>query len=115
MGNIVTIIVAILLNALVIWIVGKLKLGLTVSGFAGAILAAIVIAVVAAVVNWALGLLGITIPGDILGAIVTLVVAAVVLLISDKFLPGLKVAGFGGAIIAAIAMAVLYWLIGLVL
>ena len=41
----------------------------------------------------------------IAGAILTLIVAAVVLLLADRFLPGLEVSGFGGAIIAAIAMA----------
>jgi hypothetical protein len=31
-------------------------------------------------------------------------------LISDRIVPGMKVAGFGGAIVAAIAIAVVYWL-----
>jgi putative membrane protein len=47
----------------------------------------------------------------LLGAIVYLVVAAVVLMISDRFVPGMKVNGFGGAIIAAIAIAVVSWLV----
>jgi putative membrane protein len=115
MGLLVGTIIAILIDALVIWIVSKLKLGLTVGSFANAIVAAIVIAVVAAVIAWLFGLVGITIGGGLLGAIITLIVAAVVLLVSDKFLPGLKVAGFGGAIVAAIAMAVLFWLVSLVL
>ncbi len=55
--------------------------------------------------------LGITIGGGLLGAIVFLVVAAVVLMISDKFVPGMKVNGFGGAIIAAIAIGVVNWLV----
>jgi uncharacterized membrane protein YvlD (DUF360 family) len=42
----------------VIWIVGKLNLGLTVRSFGSAIIAALVIAVVAAVILWLLGLLG---------------------------------------------------------
>jgi hypothetical protein len=53
--------------------------------------------------------------GGLLGLIVYLVVAAVVLMISDKFVPGMKVNGFGGAIIAAIAIAVVSWLFGLLL
>ena len=65
---------------------------------------------VGAAINWLLGLLGITIGGGLLGAIVYLVVAAVVLMISDKFVPGMKVNGFGGAIIAAIAIGVVDWL-----
>jgi putative membrane protein len=46
-----------------------------------------------------------------MGAIVGLVVAAVVLLLADKFIPGMQVKGFGGAIIAAIAIGVVNWLI----
>jgi len=46
---------------------------------------------------------------------VSLVVAAVVLLIADRFVPGMKVNGFVGALVAAIAIAVVAWLIGLLL
>jgi len=35
----------------------------------------------------------------------------VVLLLSDKILPGMKVDGFLGAIIAAVAIAVIDWLL----
>jgi putative membrane protein len=104
-------IVAVLLNAFVIWIVGKLRLGLTVSSFAWAILAAIVITVLASIITVTLAMLGITIGGGLMGAIVTVIVAAAVLLVSDKLLKGLKVAGFGGAIVAAIAIAALSWLL----
>jgi putative membrane protein len=38
-------------------------------------------------------------------------VAAVVLLISDKFLPGMEVRGFTGAIIAAVGIAVVGWVV----
>jgi putative membrane protein len=115
MGPILAMILAVLLNALVIWIVGKLNLGLTVKGYVGAIVAAIVIAIVSWVVFWLLGLIGITIGGGLLWAIVALIIAAVILLISDKFLPGMEVKGFGGAIVAAIAMAVGAWLVWWVL
>ena len=109
MGVILGLIIAVVLNALVIYIVSMLNLGLSVKSFGSAIIAAIVIAIVSWIVAWLLGLLGITIGGGILGAIITLIIAAVVLLISDRFLPGMQVAGFTGAIIAAIAMAVVYW------
>jgi putative membrane protein len=71
-----------------------------------------VIAIVAAIINWLLGLVGITIGGGILGAIIAIIIAAVVLLLSDKVLSGLEVRGFTGAIVAAIAMGVVAWLIG---
>ncbi|MFC2046436.1 phage holin family protein [Chloroflexota bacterium] len=111
MGPILALIIAVLINALVIWVVSKLNLGLTVRGYVGAIVAAIVIAIVSYVVFWLLGLVGITIGGGFLWAIATLIIAAVVLLISDKFLPGLEVKGFTGAIVAAIAMAVVAWIV----
>jgi putative membrane protein len=111
MGAILNFVVALLISALVIWIVSRLNLGLTVRGYGAAIIAALVIAVVGAVILWLLGLLGITIGGGLLGAIVLLIVAAVVLMLSDKFVPGMEVKGFSGAIIAAIAIAVVSWII----
>ena len=76
-----------------------------------AIWAALVIAIVTAVLMWLLGLLGITIGGGWLGAIIALIIAAIVLMISDKFLSGMQVGGFGGAIIAAIAIGVVTWIV----
>ena len=111
MGAILNFVFALLISALVIWIVSKLNLGLTVRGYGAAIIAALVIAVVGGVILWLLGLLGITIGGGLLGAIVLLIVAAVVLMLSDKFVPGMEVKGFSGAIIAAIAIAVVSWII----
>ena len=111
MGVILNFVIALLISALVIWIVSRLNLGLTVRGYGAAIIAALVIAVVGGVVLWLLGLLGITIGGGLLGAIVLLIIAAVVLMLSDKFVPGMEVKGFSGAIIAAIAIAVVSWII----
>jgi uncharacterized membrane protein YvlD (DUF360 family) len=50
-----------------------------------------------------------------LGAIVHLIVAAVVLMISGSIVPGLKVKGFGGALVGAIALAVVGWVVTLIL
>ena len=106
-GMIITVVVA----AIVLIVVDKLNLGLSVDGFGSAIIAAIVIAIVGGVIIWLLGLIGITFGGGILGALVYLITAAVILMISDRFLPGLSVAGFSGAIIAAISIGVVNWLI----
>ena len=111
MGVLFNTIIALIVAAVVLMIVSRFNLGLTVKGFGAAIIAAIVIAVVAGVLAWLLGLLGITIGGGILGAIILLIVAAVVLMLSDKFVPGMEVKGFSGAIIAAIAIAVVSWII----
>jgi putative membrane protein len=104
-------IIALVVAAVVILIVGRLNLGLSVSGFGAAIIAAIVIAVVSAVVLWLLGALGITLGGGILGTIVLLLVAGAVLNFSGRFVPGMSVQGCTGGAIAAIAMAVVYWLL----
>jgi putative membrane protein len=116
MGAIISAIIYLIVAALVIWIVGRLNLGLTVRGFGAAIVAAIVIAIVTAVVAWLLGLLGITIGGTgLLAAIIALIVAAIVLMISDRFVPGMEVHGFTGAIVAAIGIAVVGWIVSWVL
>ena len=111
MDLLIGLIITILIAAVVIWIVSKLNLGLSVDGYGSAIIAAIVIAIVNAIVFWLLGLLGISVGGGFWGVIVLLIIAAVVLLLSDKILPGMKVDGFLGAIIAAIAIAVVSWLL----
>jgi putative membrane protein len=111
MAAIWSFIVAVVVAAVVLMIVSRFNLGLSVAGFGPAVIAAIVIAVVGAIVLWLLGALGISIGGGLLGTLVYLVVAAVVLMISDRFVSGMKVNGFSGAIIAAIAIAVVYWLL----
>ena len=114
LGALVGILIAAAVGGLVIWIVAKLGLGIEVDGFVPAFIAAIVIAVVAGLITWLLGLVGITIGGGILGAIVHLVIAAVVLMISGNIVPGMRVKGFAGALIAAIAMGMVGWLISLI-
>ncbi len=111
MGYFVSFLVALLVSALVIYIVGRLNLGLTVSGFGAAIIAALVISIVGTVILWLLSLFGLSIGGGLIGAIIYLIVAAIILMISDRFVPGMKVAGFMGAIIAAIAIAVVGWIV----
>jgi putative membrane protein len=115
LGIIVGILIGALVTGLIIWIVGKLGLGLEVDGFGPAYIAAIVIAVVSGIILWLLGLLGITISSGLVGAIVHLIIAAVVLMISGRIVRGLRVKGFGGALVAAIAIGAVGWLITLLL
>ena len=110
-GTLLGILLALVLAAVVIVIVSKLNLGLTVDGFGPAIIAAAVIAIVGGLIYWLLGVLGITIGGGWLGAIINLIIAAVVLLTAGRMLKGLKVNGFVGALVAAIAIGVVTWLI----
>ena len=112
LSTLLSIVIGLVLYALVIYIVGRLGMGLTVANFTSALIAGAVIAIVAWLVWWLLGLLGIGNGSGLIAAIVNLVVAAVILLIADRFVPGLKVAGFVGALIAAVAIAVVAWLIG---
>jgi putative membrane protein len=101
--------VYLVVSAIVILVVSKMNLGLTVKSFGSAIMAALVIALVAGVVVWGLGFFGITLTGGWLAAIVNLIVAALVLMVADKFLSGMEVHGFMGAIIAALAIGVVGW------
>ena len=111
MGYFMSFLVALIVAAVVIFIVGRLNLGLTVSGFGAAIIAALVIAIVGTIVLWLLSVLGLTFGGGLLGAIIYIIVAAIILMISDRFVPGMKVNGFTGAIIAAIAIGVVGWIV----
>ena len=105
------------IGGLVIWIVGKLNLGLTVDGFAPAFIAAFVIAIVGGVLGWLLAMFGVDAGqfGGFLGAILNLIVAAVVLLLSGAFVPGMAVNGFKGALVGAVSIGVVTWLVDLVL
>ena len=109
-GTLVGILIGIVLYALAIWLVGRLGLGLTVSGFGPAVVAAVVISVVSWLVIWLLGILGLGLSG-FLGAVINLVIAALVLMFAGNMVKGLKVKGFVPALIAAVAIGVVSWLI----
>ncbi len=104
-----------LIAAAVIWLVGKLGLGLEVDGFGSAFMAAIAIAALAFIITLLLAAAGVQDGDGLIGGIVHLIVTAVVLLISAKFLPGLKITGFAGALLASAAIGAVYWLGGLAL
>jgi putative membrane protein len=105
-GWMLGILIATLISAVVIWIVGQLNLGMSVKGFGAAFVAALVVAVISAGAQWLLWELNIFVPGGLAGTIVNVLVAAVVLLLAGNVVQGLKVRGFSGALIAAVAMAV---------
>ena len=110
LGTILDIVVAAALGGVVLMIVSRLNMGLHVADFKAAFIAAIVIAVVAGVIAWFLGLFSVSLSGALISAIVALIVAAVVLLAAARFVPGLEVKGFGGAIIAAIGIGIVTWI-----
>jgi putative membrane protein len=108
-------VIATIVNGLVIWAVSSLNLGLLVRGFLTALIAAIVIAAIGTVVRLVLAAIGVPNLGGIVGFVERLIISAVVLIAADKLLPGLKVQGFRGAIIAALAIAVIMWILELFL
>lgn len=110
LGIIVSAVIGILLYALAIWMVGRLNLGLKISGFGPAIVAALVISIAGWLILWLLGSLGLLM-GGFLGAIVHLIIAALVLMFAGNVIKGLRVKGFVPALIAAVAIGVVSWLI----
>jgi putative membrane protein len=107
----VGIVLAGLVSGVIIWIVGRLGLGLVVSGFMPALLAAFAIAILSGLITWLLTALGLTIDGGLVGAIIHLLIAALVLLLSSRIVPGMMVQGPVGALIAALAIGAVGWLI----
>jgi putative membrane protein len=106
-------VIATVVNGLVIWTVSSLNFGLRVRGFLTALIAAIVIALVGTVVRFVLAAMGVPNLGGITGFVERLIISAGVLIASDKLLPGLTVHGFKGAIIAALAIGVILWVLEL--
>lgn len=99
-----------LIFGLIIWLIAKLNLGLEVDSYWWAVVAGVVIS---AFSNLAATL--IPNAGGLIGAIISLVIAAIVILISDKIVKGMRVSGFTGALVAAIAIGVVQWIIGFAL
>ena len=110
-GFIIGILLGAVFSAIIIWIVGKLNLGLEISGFGAAFIAAIIIAVIWAITLWIWGLLGYSPGAGIGGAVVNVITSAAVIYTAGNFVSGFKVKGFSGAIIAAIAISVVNWII----
>ena len=97
----------------IIWVVSRLNLGLQVESFAWAIIAGALMAVLTNLI-----LQFVTDFGGLGGLLVHLVVSAGVILASGSFLHGLRVNGYGGALLASGAIALLnfgvIWLMGLI-
>lgn len=109
-GLIVGILIYAVIAGLIIFIVGKLNLGLKVDGFGSAMIAGLFIGIVN-------GLVDMFVPGTtgLIGAVIDLVLAAVVIYVAGAVLKGLVVEGFVGAIVAALAIAVIGYLLAMLL
>ncbi len=104
LGLIVGILIAALISGFVLWIVSMLNLGLSVANFGWAMLAGLLIGILT---NLAQSFVGDA--GGIIGIVINLVIAALVILGCGALLKGLTVNGFVGALIAAVAIALINW------
>ena len=75
----------------------------------------IIIGVINLIILWLLNALNISIAGGLLGAVINLVIAAAVLMLGSNIVSGVRTKGFVGALVAALAIAVVGWLIVLAL
>ncbi len=99
-------------GAVVLYIVGRLGLGLLVRDFGSAFIASAVISVVSGLIHGLLSFVGLELVNtNFFGAVLSLAVAALVLLISDRFVKGMIVSGFVGAMIAAVSYGAVAWLL----
>jgi uncharacterized membrane protein YvlD (DUF360 family) len=114
-GIIIGLLLATSVNSIIIWIIAKLGLGIELKNFGTAIVAAFLSALIG------LGLSRITtqlfgVTGQPYGGIILHILgSALVLWLTSKILSGMQTKGFLGAILAAVSMGVLYYLISLIL
>ena len=109
-GLVIGIILAAVISGFIIWVVSKLNLGLRVENFGWAMLAGLLIGL-------ATNLVMQVVPAgnDIAHLVVNLIVSAAVIFLCGSLLKGMTVKGFGGAIIAAIAITVVGFLLAFVI
>lgn len=116
--SIISIIVGTLIGALfsglIIYLIGRMGWGIEVDGFRPAYLAAIIIAVLSALTQFLWSLIGFESDlTGIYGAILNAVYTALFLQFAGNRLQGLRVHGFSGALIAAVIMGAIVYLLGL--
>ena len=75
-GAIVGIVMATIVSTLIIWLVGKLGLGIEVAGFRAALITAFFIALMWAFAAWLWNLIGFTPAGGVTGAITHLILTS---------------------------------------
>ena len=114
-GLMISVIIVGVFSVLAIWIVSKLHLGLEIDGFGNVILTALAIAIVAGVITMFVSFAGFMDSQGLVGGIIHLLAAAIVLIIIARLLPGVRISGFVGALIASIAIGAFYWLGGLLM
>lgn len=109
-GLIIGILIAAVVSGVIIWLVSKLNIGLTVSSFGWAMLAGLFIGAITNLLSQAM-------PGmnPAVTMVIHLVISAAVILLAGKLFSGVKVDGFKGALIAAVAIAAVGFVLALAL
>lgn len=102
--------IAALINALLIWVIGKLGVGIEVEGFGPALLTAFLLALFTAFTYFVWGLLNYTPETGWVGAVSHIVTSAAGLLAAGSIVKGLRVKGFLGAVLAIVAISAVGWL-----
>jgi hypothetical protein len=103
-----------LASVLIIWVVGKLHLGLELD-FGSAIITGLLIAFVGGALTFALSIAGVQLGEGLIAGMIHLLVTLITLLVGARFLPGVRVTRYTGVIVAATAIGAFYWLGGQVL
>ena len=109
-GLIIGILIGAVISGVIIWLVSKLNIGLTVNSFGWAMLAGLFIGTLTNLFNHLL-------PGmnEFITLVVHLVISAGVILLAGTAFSGVNVKGFKGALIAAVAIAVVGFVLALLL
>ena len=115
MESILAIILMIIFATVIILIVSKLGLGLHVDGISSAIVVAFIIAITDALITLLLNLFDASLGAGLLGVLTFLIVDAIILMVSGEYIKGMKVNGFGGAVVAALAIAVVAEIVNLLI
>jgi uncharacterized membrane protein YvlD (DUF360 family) len=115
LGLLIAIAIVAVPSVLIIWIVSRLNLGLKVDGFGTSFIVGLLVSIVAGTVNFLLSIAGMQDTVGLKGGIIHLILSFIILLTGAKFIPGLKVTGYLGTLLASIAIGAFYWLGGLAL
>jgi putative membrane protein len=106
-GILISVLVGALFTGFFIWVIARISNLIEVTGFGPAYIAAMIIAVLDGLVKW---LFGSTLGGTG-SALINWIIAAIILLIAGRMVKGMKVNGFGSALLAAAVIALFNWLV----
>ena len=113
-GLLIGVVFSAAISGVLIWVVGKLGLGLEVDDICTAFIVGIAISVVGGLITWLLSFTTLKLGRGLLGAALNITLGAVVMLICDRFISGLTVNGLTGALLASIAIYAISWLLSLI-